>query len=158
MTARKPDQFQYDDIESKITAITHLMAAAQPIQDGQTMDADDFEVVGDRKAAALCGRPRVADQRQDKPLMFLDKLHGTTPRQSGNLSSFFVQRSIYFAYFGKDLSISCDAMQMAPEENSIHDISMRVGPAVGEACAGFLGLYIQMEVDGRVEDEYRIRL
>ncbi|KAM3517868.1 hypothetical protein MY4038_010232 [Beauveria bassiana] len=72
----------------------------------------------------------------DKLLMFLDKLHGITSRQSGKLSSFFVQRSIYLAYFGQDLSISCDAMQTVPEENSIYGISMRVEPAAGEAFAG----------------------
>ncbi|KAM3538991.1 hypothetical protein ARSEF1564_008107 [Beauveria bassiana] len=71
----------------------------------------------------------------DKLLMFLDKLHGITSRQSGKLSSFFVQRSIYLAYFGQDLSISCDAMQTVPEENSIYGISMRVEPAAGEAFA-----------------------
>ncbi|TQV90097.1 hypothetical protein IF1G_11237 [Cordyceps javanica] len=90
MTARKPDQFQYDDIEFKITAITHVMAAARPVRDDQAVDADDFEVVGDRKAAAQCGRPLVADHLEDKPLMFLDKLHGTTPRQNKKPSSFFV--------------------------------------------------------------------
>ncbi|PMB71339.1 hypothetical protein BM221_003806 [Beauveria bassiana] len=90
----------------------------------------------------------------DKLLMFLDKLHGITSRQSGKLSSFFVQRSIYLAYFGQDLSISCDAMQTVPEENSIYGISMRVEPAAGEAFAGFPGYHTQMEVDGRVEDEY----
>ncbi|KAF1738076.1 hypothetical protein CRV24_003705 [Beauveria bassiana] len=111
--------------------------------------------VGDRKTAVQCGRSRVADQMHDKLLMFLDKLHVITSRQSGKLSSFFVQRSIYLAYFGQDLSISCDAMQTAPEENSIHGISMRVKPAAGEAFAGFPGFHTQMEVDGRVEDEYR---
>ncbi|KAM3518376.1 hypothetical protein NHJ13051_008248 [Beauveria bassiana] len=96
-------------------------------------------VVGDRKTAVQCGRSRVADQMHDKLLMFLDKLHGVTSRQSGKLSSFCVQRSIYLAYFGQDLSISCDAMQTVPEENSIHGISMRVEPAAGEAFAGTAG-------------------
>ncbi|KAJ3499714.1 hypothetical protein NLG97_g109 [Lecanicillium saksenae] len=159
-TARKPDQFIFDDIESKITAITQLMATARPIPGGQVVEVDEYEVATDRKAPAPCGRPLVSDQMHDKPLMFLDKLHASpssTPSQCTKLSSFFIQRSIYFAYFGKELSISCDAMQAAPEEHIIHGGGIQAGLAAGETYAPPSWAERPMQVDKRAEDEYQTR-
>ncbi|KAJ2982773.1 hypothetical protein NQ176_g1164 [Zarea fungicola] len=154
MTARKPDQFNYDDIESKITAITQVIEAARPIPDGQAVVMDDYEVAAESRSPAKCGRPLVSDQMHDKPLMFLDKLHASTPSQSAKLSSFFIQRSIYFAYFGKNLSISCDAMQAAPEERGVHGRVTNVGSAEGEIYTCPSWAQTHMQVDGRAEDEY----
>lgn len=161
MTARKPDQFIFDDIESKITAITQLMATARPIPDEHVVEVDEYEVAEDRRAPAPCGRPLVSDQMHDKPLMFLDKLHASnpsTPSRCTKLSSFFIQRSIYFAYFGKDLCISCDAMQAAPEEHIIHGGGIQAAPAVGEPYAPPSWTEKPVQVDRRAEDEYQTRL
>ncbi|PQK10244.1 hypothetical protein BB8028_0002g05680 [Beauveria bassiana] len=128
MTARKPELFHFDDIESSISAVTDVMKAARPIRNGQALDEDEHEVVADGKTAKQCGRPLVSDHTRDKPFMFLDKLHTSIPRQNTKLSSFFIQRSIYFAFFGKDILISCDAMQTAPEVQGVYDISMDIEP------------------------------
>ncbi|EJP60870.1 uncharacterized protein BBA_10191 [Beauveria bassiana ARSEF 2860] len=42
---------------------------------------------------------------RDKPDMFLDKLHAAMHRHGSDLTSFFVQRSIYFTFFGQDIDI-----------------------------------------------------
>ncbi|TQV90526.1 hypothetical protein IF1G_10849 [Cordyceps javanica] len=39
------------------------------------------------------------------PNMYLDKLHALMDRQTSELTSFFIQRSIYFSFFGQDIDV-----------------------------------------------------
>ncbi|OAA45714.1 hypothetical protein ISF_09582 [Cordyceps fumosorosea ARSEF 2679] len=124
--ARKPDQFYFEDIESSISAVTTVMEAARPICNNQDVDVEEPEVIAAGATAKQCGRPLVSDHVRCKPLLFLDKLHATMARQNRTLSSFFIQRSTYFAFFGKDLAISCEAMRDAPEARSVQDVGMDI--------------------------------
>ena len=47
--------------------------------------------------------------------MYLDVFHGAFPKQNTNLASLLVQRSLYFALFGTDISLSVDDINAAPE-------------------------------------------
>ncbi|KAM3451248.1 hypothetical protein NHJ6243_009630 [Beauveria neobassiana] len=132
------------------------MKAARPIRNGQALDEDEHEVVADGKTAKQCGRPLVSDHMRDKPFMFLDKLHTSIPKQNTKLSSFFIQRSTYFAFFGKDLLISCDAMQTAPEVQGVYDISMEIEPT-SETLVRPPQARAQTEIDQR-EMEYQTEL
>jgi hypothetical protein len=51
------------------------------------------------KQLKRCGTPRRGDQRQDRALLFADALHGTIDTSTG-VTSFFVRRSVYLAFFG----------------------------------------------------------
>ncbi|KAM3563043.1 hypothetical protein ARSEF4850_002510 [Beauveria asiatica] len=128
LTARKPDQFHFEDIESSISVVTGVMETAGLASDNQAVDVDEHEVMTDSKTAKECGRPLVSDHIRDKPLMFLDKLHAAIPRQNAKLSSYFIQRSTYFAFFGKNIPITSDAIQAAPEGRGVYDIGMDVEP------------------------------
>ena len=105
-TARKPDQFVYDDLETAVRAVTSAMAQARAINMDIVTDEDDVEA--QLKSPARCGIPHILDQARDKPLMFLDKLHASLPRARSELTSFFIQRSIYFGFFGRDVGFSTD--------------------------------------------------
>ncbi|KAK3177861.1 hypothetical protein K4F52_009413 [Lecanicillium sp. MT-2017a] len=103
ITAKKPEEFEYYDMASSINKITDILGTARPISAQSLTDEDGVE--GAAKPPLLCGTPRAADHARDKPYMFLDKLHGPIERHHSRLTSFFVQRSIYFAFFGKDVGI-----------------------------------------------------
>jgi hypothetical protein len=61
--------------------------------------------MGEReRAPSRCGLMNNLDQLRDKPLMFLPKLH--SPADNSSITSFFIQPSIYFAFFGQDMGIS----------------------------------------------------
>jgi myosin heavy subunit len=51
------------------------------------------------KQLKRCGIPRRGDQWHDKTLLFADALHGTIDSSAG-VTSFFVRRSVYLAFFG----------------------------------------------------------
>jgi hypothetical protein len=50
------------------------------------------------------GIPKLSDHKRDTPCLFLDKLHAAV-RCGSTMTSFFIQRSTYFAFFGRQLSI-----------------------------------------------------
>lgn len=116
-TARRPDQYIYDDIESSITAITNVLEAAQPLGSDNRVH-ESAAMSNENDTPTRCGRPRASHQAQDKSLMFLDKIHSEIPRFTSTVSSFFVQRSTYFAFFGKNIAISVDDLLTASGENS----------------------------------------
>lgn len=107
-TARKPEEFEYHDIASNIKTIVDILATARPTSVESQTDENDVESAC--KQPARCGRPHAGDHAQDKPYMFLDKLHVPTQRHRSSLTSYFIQRSIYFAFFGKDIGISVEEL------------------------------------------------
>lgn len=155
MMARRPEQFHFEDIESSISAVTDVMETAHPVSNDQDVDVDEHEVVADGKTAKECGRPLVSDHIRDKPRMFLDKLHAAMPRQNTKLSSFFIQRSTYFAFFGKDLSITPDTMQAMSKAGGAYDIGMDIEPT-GE-INGRPAQTCAIAIDSR-EMEYQTKL
>jgi hypothetical protein len=57
------------------------------------------EVSSTYKQPKRCGIPRSEDQQRDKPLLFADALHRSVDTSAG-VTSFFVRRSVYLAFFG----------------------------------------------------------
>ncbi|KGQ02690.1 hypothetical protein BBAD15_g12095 [Beauveria bassiana D1-5] len=92
LTARKPDQFHFEDIESSISVVTGVMETAGLASNNQAVDVDEHET------------------------------------ERNTIIIFFIQRSTYFAFFGKKLPITSDAMQAAPEARGVYDIGMDVEP------------------------------
>jgi hypothetical protein len=58
------------------------------------------EVPSIYKQPKRCGIPRSEDQQRDKPLLYTDALHRGIDTSAG-VTSFFVRRSVYLAFFGQ---------------------------------------------------------
>jgi hypothetical protein len=80
---KKPEELEYDDMASSINKITDILGTARPISAESLTGEDDVE--GAAKPPLLCGT------RVDRETSF-------------KAASFFVQRSIYFAFFGLRLN------------------------------------------------------
>ncbi|KAM3475765.1 hypothetical protein MY8738_007241 [Beauveria namnaoensis] len=102
-TARKADEFEYEDMSTSIQLITQIFSTAQLISAPIPTEEDDVDDIA--VPPVRCGTPHAAHHSRDKPDMFLDKLHAPMHRHGSDLTSFFVQRSIYFAFFGQDIDI-----------------------------------------------------
>ena len=98
LEARRPGRYKYDD-----TAFTHFVeqmagffCTAEEITENDVIEADC-----PWKPPKRHGIPLAGDYKQDKSSLFLDKLHNTDDEQCDEITSFFVRRSVYFAFFGK---------------------------------------------------------
>ncbi|KAM3427648.1 hypothetical protein NHJ13734_008907 [Beauveria thailandica] len=117
ITARKPEEFEFDDINASIDTVTDVLATAQPISRQSLTDQDDIDCA--ERPPALCGKPHAADHAHDKKQMFLHRLHRPMPRPRLRLTSIFIQRSTFFAFFGKDLGISIDDLASAEDTHML---------------------------------------
>ncbi|PVH67355.1 hypothetical protein DL98DRAFT_602298, partial [Cadophora sp. DSE1049] len=48
-----------------------------------------------------CGKPRCRSSKADRNLLFVDHLHDTRQDQGDSITSFFVRKSVYLAFFGR---------------------------------------------------------
>ncbi|KAF9883530.1 hypothetical protein FE257_003363 [Aspergillus nanangensis] len=106
LQARKPGRFQYDPqhFNSLINRVVECFAAAVPEESGVVPELLADSTV---KARARCGMPQMRTHKQDSPLLFLDRLHEDFD-SADTITTFFVRRCVYFAFFGKP-SQSCPA-------------------------------------------------
>lgn len=75
--------------------------------------------------------PKLSDPERNKPSLFLEKLRAAV-RSGPSVTSFFIQRSAYFVFFGKQLSIGiADANAMDEKTTS----SVRSQPVRAEAIS-----------------------
>ncbi|KAK9444878.1 slyX domain-containing protein [Metarhizium brunneum] len=123
-TARKPTLFQYEDIESCITMVEGVIARAQPVPNDHT--ENEYMIEDDSKPPERSGPPAVTDMARDKRFMYLDVLHGALPRQDPNLTSLFIQRSTYFAFFGQDIGLSIENINAAQNVQGAVDGSLQL--------------------------------
>ncbi|KAL3439931.1 hypothetical protein BJX65DRAFT_291353 [Aspergillus insuetus] len=100
LQARKPNCFRYDaqQFDNLVCRIVDCFAAAVPTQPEIVHDLlADCTV----KPRARCGMPRMGAHKQDSPWLFLDRLHADDVEAADNITTFFVRRCVYFAFFGK---------------------------------------------------------
>ncbi|KAF7164507.1 hypothetical protein CNMCM6106_001025 [Aspergillus hiratsukae] len=99
LQARKPNRFQYDkrQLDTLISRIVDCFSAAVPDQPEIV-----HELLADStvKPRARCGMPRMRTHKQDSPLLFVDRLHAEVG-VADTITTFFVRRCVYFAFFGK---------------------------------------------------------
>ncbi|SPJ74777.1 uncharacterized protein FTOL_04508 [Fusarium torulosum] len=100
---RSEDKYTYNDIEDCVAQVVSVVREAVTLPENQTVTPGLAKI-----RPKTCGVPNDADQHQDKPRMFLDQLHGLIESQSESLSVFFIQRSIYHPFFGKDVSVDIE--------------------------------------------------
>ncbi|KAB8202948.1 hypothetical protein BDV34DRAFT_227845 [Aspergillus parasiticus] len=122
LTARKSDRFRYHDLERCVTGVTELMKSAQAIRDGDDTDEGEDQVRSPNRR----GIPNLPGQARDKPYLFLDKLHADVAC-GPTLTSLFIQRSTYFAFFGKQISVDAVDVNSMHEEQATTD-QPRPGP------------------------------
>ena len=64
-----------------------------------------------------CGLPSVEEYRKDSESLFINHLHSVDDEQGEGLTSFFVRKSIYSAFFGKPSSLSLE--ELHPKDDAI---------------------------------------
>jgi hypothetical protein len=105
LEARKPDRFKYDAaaFEDYVDQMVGFFSTAEALteEEARTM----YEIDHDGRSPKRCGIPKPKDHEQDKLSLFLDKLHDTSEQQYPEITSFFVRRSIYFAFWGKSACV-----------------------------------------------------
>jgi hypothetical protein len=117
LKARKPDRYKYNEamFEDYVGQIAMLFSEARPITVGQASAAVEIDCSdGPPKRSGI---PYALDHERDRLSLFLDKLHNTGEEQCDEMSSFFIRRSVYFAFFGKPSRPT----PRSPEEVSLLD-------------------------------------
>jgi hypothetical protein len=122
LKARKPARYKYSEaaFEDYVEQIVNLFSAAQPVtvkQARAAVEIDYSDILPKR-----CGIPRTQDHERDKLSLFVDRLHNTDEEQCDEMSSFFIRRSVYFAFFGKPSRPT----PRSPEEVSLLDTPISV--------------------------------
>ncbi|PIG84976.1 hypothetical protein AARAC_010904, partial [Aspergillus arachidicola] len=112
----------YHDLERCVTGVTELIKSAQAIRDGDDTDEGEDQVRSPNRSGIL----NLPDQARDKPYLFLDKLHADVAC-GPTLTSLFIQRSTYFAFFGKQISVDAVDVNSMHEEQATTD-QPRPGP------------------------------
>ncbi|KAK6592219.1 hypothetical protein H4I96_12079 [Botrytis cinerea] len=101
LKARKPDWYQYDEttLTSNVAQIMKLFSTASVISrhvSPPVFVSNNINTSGNR-----CGFPNQDTHGQDRKTLFLPYLHIEDSEKGKYITSFFVRRSVYYAFFGK---------------------------------------------------------
>jgi hypothetical protein len=101
LNARKPDRYEYTshNLESHIEQIVRLFATATPLLVEPSCPAfvsDDPTAAGTR-----CGFPDEEAHARDARSLSIANLHVDVDEQGKSITSFFVRRGVYCAFFGR---------------------------------------------------------
>ncbi|KAH7408978.1 hypothetical protein BKA64DRAFT_385147 [Cadophora sp. MPI-SDFR-AT-0126] len=106
LNARKSDRYEYTDaiLESNLEQIVRLFDPATPVEVEQVCPA----FVSDDPAASgvRCGLPDEEAHARDAASLSVANLHMEANEQGESITSFFVRRSVYFAFFGRQSGTS----------------------------------------------------
>lgn len=113
LQARKPNRYRYDsqDFDLLVNQIVSCFAKAvsdRPEQP-QGLLADSA-----MKLRTRAGEPQTRTHKQDGPLLFLDRLHADV-EVADNVTSSFVRRCVYFAFFGKSARVAPNNVNQAED-------------------------------------------
>ncbi|KAH7308867.1 hypothetical protein BKA65DRAFT_414915, partial [Rhexocercosporidium sp. MPI-PUGE-AT-0058] len=108
LKARKPDLYQYDEaaLEAHVAQIARLFTTATLIPweySAPALVSDDPKAAGKR-----CGFPDEDAQQQDRKHFFILYPHAESEEQGKEITSFFVRRSVYLAFFGNSADLGLD--------------------------------------------------
>ena len=101
LRARNEDHYDYDDedINSHIEQILRLFATAK-LRDAErlcpALVSDGPDAAGNR-----CGFPDEEAHARDRKFLYINNLQADQGEQGESITSFFVRRSVYFAFFGE---------------------------------------------------------
>lgn len=102
LKARKPESYQYSaaDLERSVRRIVECFAAATPRE--QPLYSRPIMTFADKRRARG-GLPSQQAQKNDRRFLFIDHLHREVSATE-KVSTWFVRRSVYFAFFGRCFS------------------------------------------------------
>ncbi|CAG8416235.1 unnamed protein product [Penicillium salamii] len=117
LQARKPGQYVYEpsQIESLVTRIVECFSAAAAVDTSQPPPIILADSLVDSRAR--CGIPRFKTHNQDKASLFPAIIHRDGPK-SDNVTTLFVRRCVYFAFFGKPAASISTTLQSSPSAKS----------------------------------------
>ena len=78
------------------------------------------------------GMPRDLDHDYDKQFLFLPTMHKSVEDSQTAITSFFVRRSVYFAFFGKELVVDMSGIPSESAETDRFAYADTTGPDVQE--------------------------
>ena len=97
LQARRPDNFVYE--ESALDSLVNTVAGCFTMARRKDVVAPSPILVSRSvKQKTRCGHPTMPALQQDRPLLFLDSLHAE--EVPDKVTTFFVRRCVYFAFFG----------------------------------------------------------
>ncbi|KAI2889407.1 hypothetical protein CBS63078_10207 [Aspergillus niger] len=105
LKARKPGRYWYnpEQLDHFIDRIVSYFSKAHPCE-GET--AEDHVADPWTGQDGRCGLPRLRVHRQDRPFLFLDHMHAESGWAGDQISTLFIRRCVYFAFFGPSSSTS----------------------------------------------------
>ena len=114
LKARKPNRYQYEEttLEAHITQIVNLFTTATPLPRESAsphLVSDNPDASGNR-----CGLPDEDAQQQDSKFLFMPRLHKESEELGEDVTSYFVRRSVYMAFFGKTANLGTDTGSNVP--------------------------------------------
>ncbi|KAI1906769.1 hypothetical protein LOZ65_006832, partial [Ophidiomyces ophidiicola] len=100
LKARDPERFQYDSgiFESLVNRIVACFSYAAPIECRSSPDSSSGS---ETPLRARCGLPHSKAQKHDRQFLFVDQVHTEDMPAGEKVSTLFVRRCVYFAFFGK---------------------------------------------------------
>lgn len=119
--ARKQDRYEYDDsdLESNIEQILGLFATAKPKPLVVKQSCPALVSDGPDAAGTRCGFPDEEAHAKDSESLYITSLHTEREEQGESITSFYVRRSVYFAFFGRLAEISAQCRSSpAPPSNA----------------------------------------
>lgn len=162
LRARKPDRYEYNDsdLESHIEQIVRLFATAKPLvveQSRPALVSDGLDAAG-----ARCGFPDEEAHARDSKSLYITSLHAEREEQGESITSFYVRRSVYFAFFGRlpEISTHCRSSPALPPNASAEwaassPFRETPAPEAGGGIQGDLGEARLDTLDGqdRIEED-----
>ena len=124
LKARKPGRYSYNDneFEGLVRRISDIFRRATPLEQDRPrpeLVSDDPDAVGNR-----CGFPDEMSHEQDRNCLFIGNLHDGREDKGEMITSYYVRRSVYFAFFGKHDPIGPSSSDENPEskDNSTQEV------------------------------------
>jgi hypothetical protein len=124
LNTRKSDHYEYTDaiLESNVEQIIRLFDTTTSVQVEQVYPA----FVSDDPAASgvRCGFPDEEAHTRDTDSLSIANLHIEVTKQGESITSFFVRRSVYFAFFGRpsETSSSGRSHPSPPRDPSFREV------------------------------------
>ncbi|RSL40409.1 hypothetical protein CEP54_016126 [Fusarium duplospermum] len=131
LSARKPGKYRYPNFEHCIQQMIDIFATAQPIPATET--SRNSEMNQCVEPPMRWGIPHDTDHDRDQAQLFLPNILMEFKTSQTRVTSFFIRRSVYLAYFGLPLSM---AGFLTDDHELTHHFDLGVGLAYPAERAG----------------------
>lgn len=131
LAARKPGRYRYQDRERCIQAIADIFATAATVQDAEVVEVSD--ICGRVQGPKRQGVPHELDHGRDKASLFFPSMESVGGAGQTKISSLFIRKSMYTAYFGKPPSTTgcVPCSEVASSDTDMRDQASSPAPSPG---------------------------